>query len=309
MRRRDFLALSALATLSGCAAGNLARNADFFDNEFLAFRPREPKKSDLKPDLKTEQNLSADDLAMEDGGNLAPIDRLELLRKPADLPPLIAEADELQTLKSLRERLARVQNQIGFANFNIISFDGAASVAKMSPAIGEFTRAEFDYFEKLFARDAREYGFFGEKVTHKLTQMIPSKEIFKVPHTGHFLYKGRAAEVYERVRKDVGDSLFLTSGARGVPKQMYLFLTKALACGGNLSEASRSLAPAGYSYHGVGDFDVGKKGFGEKNFTQEFAQTDEYQKLMRLGYVAIRYPISNPFGVYFEPWHIEVTAI
>ncbi len=53
--------------------------------------------------------------------------------------------------------------------------------------------------------------------------------------------------------------MYLTSGVRGVAKQFILFLAKAEANGGNLSLASRSLAPPGYSYHGVGDFDVGEK--------------------------------------------------
>jgi len=75
---------------------------------------------------------------------------------------------------------------------------------------------------------------------------------------------------------------------------------------GNLSKASRSLAPPGHSYHGIGDFDVGKVGFGRKNFSEEFARTDEFHRLVELGYVDIRYPRDNLFGVRYEPWHIKV---
>ena len=45
-------------------------------------------------------------------------------------------------------------------------------------------------------------------------------------------------------------------------KQMHLFLAKPRQSNGNLSKASSSLAPPGYSFHGIGDFDVGKIGLG-----------------------------------------------
>ena len=64
--------------------------------------------------------------------------------------------------------------------------------------------------------------------------------------------------------------------------------------------------PPGHSYHAVGDFDVGKKGFGSRNFSEAFAQTDEFKRLIDLGYLDIRYPQKNPFGVRYEPWHIKV---
>jgi LAS superfamily LD-carboxypeptidase LdcB len=58
----------------------------------------------------------------------------------------------------------------------------------------------------------------------------------------------------------------------------------------------------------VGDFDVGKRGFGRKNFSTEFARTEAFQRLLSLGYVQIRYPAGNPYGVRYEPWHIRVVA-
>ena len=100
--------------------------------------------------------------------------------------------------------------------------------------------------------------------------------------------------------------MVLTSGIRSVVKQVYLFMNKAAKVDGNLSLASFSLAPPGHSYHAVGDFDVGKKGFGHKNFSEAFAQTDEFKRLIDLGYLDIRYPQQNPFGVRYEPWHIKV---
>jgi len=100
----------------------------------------------------------------------------------------------------------------------------------------------------------------------------------------------------------------LTSGIRSVVKQMHLFLSKVLQTDGNLSQASRSLAPPGYSYHGIGDFDVGQAGFGADNFTARFAGTQAFKKLHSLDYVDIRYTNGNKLGVRFEPWHIKVVS-
>jgi LAS superfamily LD-carboxypeptidase LdcB len=98
----------------------------------------------------------------------------------------------------------------------------------------------------------------------------------------------------------------LTSGVRSIVKQLYLFMRKAERADGNLSLASRSLAPPGYSFHAIGDFDVGKRGLGGANFTQAFARTDVYRRLVDLGFVEMRYPQQNLLGVRFEPWHIRV---
>jgi len=163
-----------------------------------------------------------------------------------------------------------------------------------------------EYLEKLFFADAHTYGFYGEKVMSGLTERIPSKDLLKVPKTGHFLFKGKSLALYDKLRKDVGEDIVLTSGIRGTVKQMYLFLSKVSQAEGNMSKASRSLAPPGYSYHAVGDFDVGKVGFGFKNFTEDFANTDVYKKLQDLGYISIRYTDDNQFGVRYEPWHIQV---
>lgn len=108
------------------------------------------------------------------------------------------------------------------------------------------------------------------------------------------------------IRNDVGINLFLTSGIRNVVKQMHLFLAKPRQSNGNLSKASSSLAPPGYSFHGIGDFDVGKIGLGEANFTIDFSNTKEFQRLITLGYVDIRYTDTNRYGVGYEPWHIKI---
>ncbi|GHV09153.1 hypothetical protein AGMMS50229_18760 [Campylobacterota bacterium] len=264
------------------------------------------KKSDHAA-AETAEVAEANAPVMEDGIGLnEPKDHLTTEPLANAPKPIVAAEDEMKLLRSVGARLNRVSAHIGYGHFNTIGFDAMRSVAASASKVGKFTSEELDYIEALFYRDAKDYGFFGRKVSEKLTETVDPKTVFKVPYSGHYLYKGQSAEVYDQVKKDIGESITLTSGVRGIPKQLQLFLSKTIECGGNYSEASRSLAPAGYSYHGIGDFDVGKVGYGERNFTQDFEQTHEYELLTQLGYVAIRYPRGNPFGVYFEPWHVEV---
>lgn len=209
-------------------------------------------------------------------------------------------------LISTVKRLVRLQRLVGYANFNLLGFDAALKYARYYSRVGKFTQQELDFIEEVFFEDAAMYGFFGDKVITELTTKISKRETIKMPRTGHYLFKGAPLQMYNKIKNDVGDSVVLTSGIRGVVKQIHLFLAKAVKTKGNLSQASRSLAPPGHSYHGVGDFDVGKIGFGASNFTSAFSATQEYQQLRRLGYVVIRYTENNPYGVRFEPWHIKV---
>ena len=146
----------------------------------------------------------------------------------------------------------------------------------------------------------------GKKTIETITGQINKNRVQKMPHTGHYLYQGKPSEMFHALQKNIGPELVLTSGIRSVVKQFVLFLDKAFQSRGNLSMASRSLAPPGYSYHFLGDFDVGEKGFGKANFTEEFTQTRVYKKLTDLGYISFRYEQNNELGVRFEPWHIEV---
>ncbi len=219
---------------------------------------------------------------------------------------LFATEQQRPFLASALKRLGRLQRTVGYGNFNVISFDQGLVYSKRYSRIGDFTSQELAVLEEIFHVNAAEYGFLGEKPVDNLTTSIRRNEIVKVPRSGHFLYRGEAQEKFEQVRDAVGHSLILTSGIRSVTKQMYLFLRKAAKYDWNLSLASRSLAPPGYSFHGVGDFDVGKKGMGARNFSSAFAKTDEYKRLVDLGYVDIRYPEDNQLGVRFEPWHIKV---
>ena len=211
-------------------------------------------------------------------------------------------------LGSVFRRLDRVQNVVGHGNFNVLSFDDALKLGQRYSSVGAFPKSETEFLEDLFSKNPRGYGFYGEKVIRNLTFKVPEKDVKKIARTGHFLFRGESEALYNQVRRDLGNNIFLTSGIRSVVKQTHLFLAKTIQSKGNLSRASRSLAPPGHSYHGIGDFDVGKVGFGAKNFTEEFASTDEFKRLVDLGYVDMRYPKHNLFGVRYEPWHIKVVS-
>jgi len=209
-------------------------------------------------------------------------------------------------LRSILNRLTRLQAVVGYANFNLIGFDSALLYARRYSAVGRFTRQEVRLIEALFVFDASHYGFLGKKVSENLTDRITLREVKKIPGSGHYLYKGDALALYKKLKARLGDSLILTSGIRSVVKQLHLFIAKADRSGGNLSRAARSLAPPGHSFHGVGDFDVGQKGLGAANFTSAFMKTTIHQRLTDLGLIDERYPESNPYGVRHEPWHIKV---
>ena len=214
--------------------------------------------------------------------------------------------DEWNTLILIQNRLGKVKKIVGYGKFNIISFDEVLKVAKNDFRIGEFSKKELEFLDKLFYDDPNKYGFFGTKTTDKITQTIDEKEIVKINYTGHYLFKGKSLEDYNRILKDVQKDIILTSGIRNVPKQMSLYLDKIFALGGNISQASRIIAPPAYTHHAISDFDVGKKGFGGRNFSTLFTTTEEFKSLVKLDYVTIRYTENNKDGVIYEPWHIQV---
>ena len=207
---------------------------------------------------------------------------------------------------SVVARLQRLQVMVGHGNFQILGFDGALRLARHYPRVGHFPQREVDFLEQIFYADASRYGFYGEKILPKLSDTIPKRDVAKVG--GNYLLKGEAVNKYRKIQYVIGDRLTLTSGVRGIMKQTLLFLEKALRTRGNLSMASRSLAPPGYSFHAIGDFDVGERGLGGRNFTSAFARTDVFKQLAAFGYIEIRYPRNNLYGVRFEPWHIKIAS-
>lgn len=214
--------------------------------------------------------------------------------------------NDLKILYTLDSRLKRLRRYIGFANFNVVSLDQALYYGRNYSAIGKFTKIELLLIEKLFYSEPNKFGFYGEKTVDNITQKIAKKDIQKISHSGHFIFKGKPLDDYNRILKDVGDNLILTSGIRNVVKQLSLYISKIKSLNGNLSLASNVIAPPAYTYHAISDFDVGKKGWGNRNFTSEFARTEEFYKMQKLDYVSIRYTINNKDGVRFEPWHVKV---
>jgi D-alanyl-D-alanine carboxypeptidase len=219
---------------------------------------------------------------------------------------IILPPNDVILLNSSLARLIRIQKVIGYGNFSLLNFDDAIIYARSYSQIGRFPNREIVFLEKIFYGQVKEYGFMGEKTIKTITGQIKKKDVRKIAYTGNYLYRGKPIEIYQSIQKRVGPDVVLTSGVRSVMKQFLLFLKKTSGSNGNLSMASRSLAPPGYSYHGIGDFDVGKKGFGVANFTEQFTSTGVYKKLTDLGYITFRYDRGNDLGVRFEPWHIEV---
>ncbi len=220
---------------------------------------------------------------------------------------VFADAGELDLLRSCAERLGRLELVIGYGFFHLLSFDDALRYSRNSERIGAFTEPEITFMEKVFYRDARDYGFLDDKPLKNLTHVVPRNEVVSIARTGNYLHRGDSFEAYQRIKKPIGNRVELTSGIRGIIKQYRLFLNKAYENGGNFSLASRQVAPPGYSYHGWNDFDVGQAGFGELNFTEQFTATEAYRRLVDLGYLNLRYPRNNLLGVRYEPWHIMVS--
>jgi D-alanyl-D-alanine carboxypeptidase len=306
--RRTFIALGVGLTASLLASGHsrLRRPKPAADtgvlvehglpsNEAPAPSMPPPTRDRYTPPIA---DLHLDDLIL-DQITLDPVNH-------APPPDVVLSPAQRIAFESALARLRRLQNYVGHGNFNIIGWDLSLKFARGRDSIGAFSRNELELLEELFFTNAATLGFYGDKVVTRLSATIARREIDKIPGSGHFLFKGDSTDTYNRIRRDLGDSVVLTSGIRSVVKQIYLFLNKADQVDGNLSLASYSLAPPGHSYHAVGDFDVGKKGFGSKNFSEAFAKTDEFKRLIDLGYLDIRYPQQNPFGVRYEPWHIKV---
>lgn len=298
MKRRDILAGFLAGTGFAAANGYLWQQAvkitpEEFGDESLA-------STDFSQPLQIEPE--------SDSETITPTTNVDKVRFFEDnfSDDIFLPETEQPLLTSVLLRMERVQRITGHGNYNLLSFDEMIKVARNYSSVGHFEKPELEFMEKVFFTNASEYGFLGDKVTSELTEKIKKTDTYKVPYSGHYLFKNESLAYYEKLKGDVGSSIILTSGIRSNVKQMHLFLAKCSKSSYNLSKASRSLAPPGHSYHGIGDFDVGKVGYGVSNFTDEFAKTDEFKRMLDLGYVQIRYTEDNRLGVRFEPWHIKV---
>lgn len=237
---------------------------------------------------------------------ILPSDSIETVKSSLELKADLFLPHEYQnSFNSVKRKLRAVQKYTGYGNFNVLGFDDMLFIGRNVSRVGKFSKKELEFIESIFYYNPASHGFFGDRITYNLTEKISKKYIKKIPYSGHYLYKGKAIETFERMQKDVGNSLVLTSGVRSVVKQMKLFLDKIARVDENISKAARSIAPPAFTYHSIGDFDVGKKGFGYDNFTSRFAMTKEFRKMRKLKYIDMRYTVNNKDGVRYEPWHVK----
>ncbi len=263
----------------------------------------------LEPDLVPLSSLSNEDIDITDFSEYdsAVRDYLFKMRHYDQSFPddVIVDPSQQALLDSVYKRLSHLQAYIGHGFFYLTSIDEARRHANKSP-VGSFARKELLYLESLFHTDAKLYGFQDAKPLPDFTTQIKRKNVTKIPRMGNYIYKGPAEKTWKEIQMLLGPDVVLTSGVRGIVKQFHLFLAKVKSNNYNLSLASRSLAPPGYSFHGVGDFDVGQRNFGLRNFSTEFMETKIFKELSKRGYITLRYPKDNLLGVRFEPWHVKV---
>ncbi len=292
MKRRDFIKYSTASIILPSSVTMLNASTTTVEQQFFPIRVlnsllgRKEKQTVEKIEVQIEKKE---------------IQKLEEIQKD-----VFVEDRYLDSFNSIRIKLKLIQNHVGYGNFNIIGFDEMLKIAKYSNKIESFNSLELEFLESIFYYDPSSHGFYGERISQNISQTINKKEIIKIPRTGHYLFKGEPKETYQRMKDDIGDSLTLTSGVRSIVKQTKLFLDKIHSVEGNISIASKSLAPPAYTYHSIADFDVGKKGFGHANFTSRFALTQEFLKMRKLKYIDMRYTINNKDGVRYEPWHVKV---
>jgi len=214
--------------------------------------------------------------------------------------------EDFTTLTMINTKLKKLKRYVGFANFNLLSYEDALFYARNYTKIGSFSKSERDLIEQLFYEDPTKYGFYGSTTCVNINNKVSVNSVIKIPHTGHYLYRYKPLADYESLKQDIGSSLILTSGVRNVVKQLSLYVNKICRLNGNMTKASLSIAPPAYSYHTISDFDVGKIGWGYRNFTSDFATTEEFEKMTYLNYIGMRYKKNNKDGVRYEPWHVEV---
>lgn len=116
-----------------------------------------------------------------------------------------------------------------------------------------------------------------------------------------------AAEAWRSLKAaaaEDGVELFIVSAFRSVDRQAEIVRGK-LGAGMDLEAVFALCAPPGYSEHHTGRaIDVSTPG--SPALEVEFDRTDAYAWLERhaaaFGY-RLSYPIGNPFGFQYEPWH------
>lgn len=289
MNRRDFLKKSILGTSSLLLPDYLLGNENFLN--------------DLNNNTcKVDSNNLFDEDFLKNEENIKDSLNMSFTHKKT-LTDIFVQENEIALFDSTFLKVKKVLKTVGYGNFNFISLDNSFKYVK-------FSKDEKNLLTKLFEFDAKEYGFKGKKVITNITNKINRNDIKYIKGTGHYLFKNVEKTYLEMIKKgietDPSIKPILTSGVRNIVKQLYLFMNKTRKVNYNLSKASKYLAPPGHSYHGISDFDVGRKGYGSLNFESDFEKTEEFQTLTKLGYLQLRYGKNNNQGVIYEPWHVKV---
>ena len=120
---------------------------------------------------------------------LTPLFTNELFASDGDI---YLSKDEWKVLVSVNSRLKRLRSYIGYANFNLLSFHDALFYGRNYSKIGTFTKIEIAFIDKLFYEDPKKYGFYGEKTCFDINYKVSKKDVIKIPHTGHYIYRGQA---------------------------------------------------------------------------------------------------------------------
>lgn len=162
LSRRDFLRLSCIASISLAAPESFGEILHKFDNE---------------PEVKDSLFFNKDYFR-----KIKEFDR----SFPDDY---MATPEEFVLIRSVSAKIRSVMNHVGYVNFNVINYDDLLRSMKQYSSLRRFDQKELDYIEEIFARDAADYGFFGEKVMTSLTDNIRRNDIVRIPRTGHYIYK------------------------------------------------------------------------------------------------------------------------
>ena len=213
------------------------------------------------------------------------------------------EPSELAIAREVIDRLRTVGAHVGHGRFNTLGFERVFKVASDLPS-ARFSVPQIRFMRALFGRSNAFFDYRGARVSEDFLAHHDPEDLVHYPEDGDYLIDGQPSRRFDALKQNLGNSLTLLSGYRGHPKQMLLYLDKVVASDGNLSLASRNRAPAGYSYHFSGDFDIGERRLGDANFSRQFLKSPVYQATLQSDEWAQRYPHHNVLGVRFEPWHI-----
>ena len=104
---------------------------------------------------------------------------------------IYVEKELIPVLRSSVLRLKRLEFTVGHGNFHILGFDKALNFARNYSYIGEFTKEELDFLERIFYTDSSDYGFIGEKPIDSITYQINENETLKISGTGNYLFRKR----------------------------------------------------------------------------------------------------------------------